>query len=34
MMMKGDELATFHADNVVAHKKLIEQVGAASITGE
>ncbi len=33
-MMKGDELAQFHANNVVAHKKLIEQVGAASITGE
>jgi tripartite-type tricarboxylate transporter receptor subunit TctC len=33
-MMKGEELAQFHADNVVAHKKLIEQVGAASITGE
>ncbi len=33
-MMKGDELAQFHANNVIAHKKLIEQVGAASITGE
>ena len=33
-MMKGDELATFHSTNVEAHKKLIEQVGAAKITGE
>ena len=33
-MMMGEDLAQFHADNVVAHKKLIEQVGAASITGE
>ena len=32
--MNGAELATFHADNVVAHKALIEQVGAAAITGE
>ncbi len=33
-MMKGDELATFHSMNVDAHRKLIEQVGAAKITGE
>ena len=32
--MTGADLGTFHADNVVAHKALIEQVGAASITGE
>ena len=33
-MMKGAELAEFHATQKVAHEKLIEQVGAASITGE
>jgi len=33
-MMKGEELAAFHASNVEAHRKLIEQVGAAKITGE
>ena len=33
-MMKGEELAEFHAVNVKAHRKLIEQVGAAKITGE
>ncbi len=33
-MMKGDDLAMFHSSNVEAHKKLIEQVGAAKITGE
>lgn len=33
-MMKGDQLATFHADNIVAHKALIESVGAKAITGE
>ncbi|MEP1208579.1 MAG: tripartite tricarboxylate transporter substrate binding protein [Rhizobiaceae bacterium] len=33
-MMKGSELATFHADNIVAHKALIESVGAKAITGE
>jgi tripartite-type tricarboxylate transporter receptor subunit TctC len=32
--MNGATLADFHATNVVAHKALIEQVGAASITGE
>ena len=32
--MNGAELASFHADNVVAHTKLIEQVGADAITGE
>ena len=32
--MKGADLASFHGDNVVAHKALIEQVGASSITGE
>lgn len=32
--MNGADLASFHADNVVAHTKLIEQVGAAAITGE
>ena len=32
--MNGADLASFHADNVVAHKALIEQVGAKSITGE
>lgn len=33
-MMKGEDLATFHATQKVAHEKLIAQVGAASITGE
>lgn len=33
-MMKGDELGEFHAMNVVAHKDLIEAVGAEKITGE
>lgn len=32
--MKGEELAEFHATQKVAHEKLIEQVGAAAITGE
>lgn len=32
--MNGAELGQFHADNVVAHKALIEQVGADAITGE
>ncbi len=32
--MNGADLAQFHADNVVAHTKLIEQVGADAITGE
>ena len=33
-MMKGEDLATFHANQKVAHEKLIKKVGAASITGE
>ncbi|MGK7651599.1 Bug family tripartite tricarboxylate transporter substrate binding protein [Roseovarius sp. B08] len=33
-MMKGEDLATFHENQKVAHEKLIEKVGAASITGE
>ncbi|QFT94421.1 Tripartite tricarboxylate transporter family receptor [Roseovarius sp. THAF9] len=33
-MMKGEDLAAFHANQKVAHEKLIEKVGAASITGE
>ena len=33
-MMKGEELATFHANQKVAHEKLIAKVGAESITGE
>ena len=33
-MMKGGDLAKFHADNIVAHKALIESVGAKAITGE
>lgn len=33
-MLKGDELATFHATQFDAHKKLIAQVGAKAITGE
>ena len=33
-MMKGDELATFHDTQKVAHIELIESVGAAAITGE
>ena len=33
-MMKGGDLAQFHADNIVAHKALIESVGAKAITGE
>ncbi len=32
--MTGADLAKFHADNVVAHKALIEKVGATAITGE
>lgn len=32
--MQGAELAEFHATQKVAHEKLIEQVGAAAITGE
>jgi tripartite-type tricarboxylate transporter receptor subunit TctC len=32
--MNGGDLAQFHADNVVSHKALIEQVGAGAITGE
>lgn len=33
-MMKGEELANFHAENLERHKQLIEAVGAAKITGE
>ncbi|WP_338548702.1 Bug family tripartite tricarboxylate transporter substrate binding protein [Roseovarius phycicola] len=33
-MMKGDDLANFHATQKDAHVKLIEQVGADAITGE
>jgi len=33
-MMTGEDLATFHENQKVAHEKLIEKVGAASITGE
>ena len=33
-MIKNDALGTFHANQYVAHQKLIEQVGAAAITGE
>ena len=33
-MLKGAELGEFHANQVVAHTKLIEQVGADAITGE
>lgn len=32
--MKGADLAGFHATQKVAHEQLIEQVGAAAITGE
>ena len=32
--LNGADLASFHATQVDAHKKLIEQVGAAAITGE
>lgn len=32
--MSGAELGEFHAKNIVAHKALIEKVGAAAITGE
>ncbi len=32
--MNGADLASFHENQVVAHKALIEQVGAAAITGE
>ena len=32
--MMGEDLATFHANNVVSHKALIEKVGAKAITGE
>jgi len=33
-MLKGGELGDFHANQYVAHEKLIAQVGAAAITGE
>ncbi len=33
-MMKGEDLATFHENQKVAHEKLIAKVGAESITGE
>jgi len=33
-MMQGEDLAQFHKDQLAAHKKLIEQVGAAKLTGE
>ncbi|MEL7257953.1 MAG: tripartite tricarboxylate transporter substrate binding protein [Pseudomonadota bacterium] len=33
-MMKGEDLANFHATQKEAHVKLIEQVGADAITGE
>eukprot|EP01023_Acetabularia_acetabulum_P028697 TRINITY_DN27097_c0_g1_i2.p1 TRINITY_DN27097_c0_g1~~TRINITY_DN27097_c0_g1_i2.p1 ORF type:complete len:327 (+),score=66.74 TRINITY_DN27097_c0_g1_i2:30-983(+) len=33
-MMKGSELGEFHATQQVAHKELIEAVGAEAITGE
>ncbi|MFN3207523.1 MAG: Bug family tripartite tricarboxylate transporter substrate binding protein [Roseovarius sp.] len=33
-MMTGEDLATFHANQKVAHEKLIEKVGAGAITGE
>lgn len=33
-MVKGDALGEFHAAQYAAHEKLIEQVGAAAITGE
>ena len=33
-MIKNDALGSFHANQYVAHQKLIEQVGAAAITGE
>ena len=33
-MMKGEDLATFHENQKVAHEKLIEKVGAGAITGE
>ncbi|MCH1521709.1 MAG: tripartite tricarboxylate transporter substrate binding protein, partial [Arenicellales bacterium] len=33
-MIKNDALGTFHANQYVAHQKLIEQVGASAITGE
>jgi tripartite-type tricarboxylate transporter receptor subunit TctC len=33
-MMKGADLAKFHADNAKRHADLIEAVGAAKITGE
>ena len=33
-MLKGADLGEFHATQVVAHKALIEQVGADAITGE
>lgn len=32
--VSGDELAEFHAAQLARHKKLIEEVGAAAITGE
>ena len=32
--LNGGDLGEFHATQVVAHKNLIEQVGAAAITGE
>jgi len=33
-MMKGEELAKFHADQLAAHKKLIEKVGVAKLQSE
>ncbi len=33
-MLKGGDLASFHANQVEAHKELIAQVGAGAITGE
>ncbi len=33
-MIKNEALGTFHANQYVAHQKLIEQVGASAITGE
>ena len=33
-MMQGEDLGQFHKDQLLAHEKLIEQVGADKITGE
>lgn len=33
-MIRGSDLGDFHANQYVAHQKLIEQVGASAITGE